>query len=142
MYKIGELAKKANVSKRTIDYYTQIGLLQVESTSASNYRLYSEQSVEDIRFIEFCKELNMSLHDIKERLELKRSGKQSGQQQDKCLKQAEILAAHMKQLEIEINELKPIFNRLNEDSQQKVSKQITPQSRALMQSLLFLLQQF
>ncbi|WP_299087582.1 MerR family transcriptional regulator [uncultured Metabacillus sp.] len=139
---MGEIAKKANVSKRTIDYYTQIGLLQVESTSSSNYRLYSEQSINDIRFIEMCKELNMSLQDIKERLELKRSGRQSGQQQDKCLKQAEILAAHMKQLEIEINELKPIFDRLSKDSQKKVSKQITPQSRALMQSLLFLLQQF
>jgi DNA-binding transcriptional MerR regulator len=140
LYKIGELAKIANVSKRTIDYYTQIGLLHVETTSASNYRLYSKQAIDDIRFIEVCKEMKMSLNDIKERIELKRSGKKSIQEQEKCLKQAEILATHMKQLEIEIKELKPIFDRLNEDSQEKVTKHITSQSKALMQSLLFLLQ--
>jgi DNA-binding transcriptional MerR regulator len=140
LYKIGELAKIANVSKRTIDYYTQIGLLHVETTSASNYRLYSEQAIDDIRFIEVCKEMKMSLNDIKERIELKRSGKKPIQEQEKCLKQAEILATHMKQLEIEIKELKPIFDRLNDDSQEKVTKHITSQSKALMQSLLFLLQ--
>lgn len=112
----------------------------METTSTSNYRLYSEQSIDDIRFIELCKEMKMSLQDIKERLELKRSSKQSVQEQEKCLKQARILAKHMKQLEIEIKELKPIFEQLNEDSQEKVSKQITSQSKELMQSLLFLLQ--
>ncbi|MGM0875505.1 MAG: MerR family transcriptional regulator [Bacillota bacterium] len=141
LYKIGELAKRANVSKRTIDYYTQIGLLHVETTSASNYRLYSEQSIDDIRFIELCKEMKMSLHDIKERIELKNSGKQSMKEQEKCLKHAEILATHMKQLEIEIQELKPIFDQLNEDSQEKISKHITSQSKALMQSLRVLLQE-
>ena len=90
MYKIGELAKKADVSKRTIDYYTQIGLLHVETTSASNYRLYSEQSIEDIRFIELCKEMKMSLREIKERIELKRSSKKISQEQEKCLSQARI----------------------------------------------------
>jgi MerR family transcriptional regulator, copper efflux regulator len=113
----------------------------VETTSASNYRLYSEQSIDDIQFIEMCKKMNMSLQDIKERIELKRSGKQSVEEQEKCLKHAEILASHMKRLEIEIKELKPIFDQLSEDSQEKVSKHITSQSKALMQSLLGLLQE-
>lgn len=139
MFKIGELAKIADVSKRTIDYYTQMGLLHVESTSASNYRLYSVQSIEDIRFIETCKTVNMCLNDIKDRLELKRSGNSEGKEQEMLLKQAEILTKHMKQLEIEINELKPIFDRLNEDSQTMIAKQISPQSMALMQSIMILI---
>lgn len=139
VYKIGELAKKADVSKRTIDYYTQIGLLHVEATSASNYRLYSEQSIEDIRFIELCKEMKMSLREIKERIELKRSSKKISQEQEKCLSQAKILATHMMQLELEINELMPIFDQLNNDLQEKISTHINVQSRALMQSLSVLL---
>jgi MerR family copper efflux transcriptional regulator len=139
VYKIGELAKKADVSKRTIDYYTQIGLLHVETTSASNYRLYSEQSIEDIRFIELCKEMKMSLREIKERIELKRSSKKISQEQEKCLSQARILATHMMQLELEINELSPIFDQLNNDLQEKISSHINVQSRALMQSLSVLL---
>ncbi|WP_257535882.1 MerR family transcriptional regulator [Metabacillus litoralis] len=140
LYKIGELAKEANVSKRTIDYYTQIGLLNVETVSESNYRLYSEKAIEDIRFIEACKELHMSLRDIKERLELKRLDKQSDEKQKQCLKHAEILASHMKQLEQEIKELKPIFDKLNEDSQMKISNQISSQSKALLKTLHLLLQ--
>ncbi|MGE7764185.1 MerR family transcriptional regulator [Peribacillus sp. NPDC096540] len=30
MYRVGQLAELANVSKRTIDYYTQLGMLNYE----------------------------------------------------------------------------------------------------------------
>lgn len=136
MYRIGELAKLANVSKRTIDYYTQIGLLHVDKTSKSNYRLYSEQALNDIQFIEECKLFNMCLQDIKERLELKRS---QTNEEDKLIKQAEILAKHMKQLEYEIKELKPIFDKMNGENQEIIASRISPQSMALMQSLMILL---
>ncbi|WP_226669465.1 MerR family transcriptional regulator [Metabacillus litoralis] len=140
MFKIGELAQKANVSKRTIDYYTQLGLLHVETTSASNYRLYSEKALDDIRFIESCKKLHLNLQEIKERLELKRLDKKSYEKHETCLRLAELLETHMKQLEHEINELKPIFEQLSEDSQKKISNHINPQSKALMQSIVLLLQ--
>lgn len=136
MYRIGELAKLANVSKRTIDYYTQIGLLHVDKTSKSNYRLYSEQALNDIQFIEECKLFNMCLQDIKERMELKRS---QTNEEDKLIKQAEILAKHMKQLEYEIKELKPIFDKMNGENQEIIASRISPQSMALMQSLMILL---
>lgn len=136
MYRIGELAKLANVSKRTIDYYTQIGLLHVDKTSKSNYRLYSEQALNDIQFIEECKLFNMCLQDIKERMELKRS---QTNEEDKLIKQAEILAKHMKQLEHEIKELKPIFDKMNGENQEIIASRISPQSMALMQSLMILL---
>jgi DNA-binding transcriptional MerR regulator len=136
LYRIGELAKLANVSKRTIDYYTQIGLLHVDKTSKSNYRLYSEQALNDIQFIEECKLFNMCLQDIKERMELKRS---QTNEEDKLIKQAEILAKHMKQLEHEIKELKPIFDKMNGENQEIIASRISPQSMALMQSLMILL---
>ncbi|KEZ47828.1 MULTISPECIES: MerR family transcriptional regulator [Metabacillus] len=136
MYRIGEVAKLANVSKRTIDYYTQIGLLHADRTSGSNYRLYSEQALDDIHFIEECKLFNMCLQDIKDRLELKRS---QTNEEDKLLKQAEILASHMKQLDHEIKELKPIFDKLNGENQEMIASRISPQRMALIQSLMVLL---
>ena len=49
------------------------------------------------------------------------------------------MATHMMQLELEINELSPIFDQLNNDLQEKISSHINVQSRALMQSLSVLL---
>lgn len=62
--KIGELAELANVTKRTVDYYTNLGLLKAER-SASNYRYYSVGELERLRRIEGYKE-NLTLEDIKE----------------------------------------------------------------------------
>ena len=38
LYKIGELAKIADVSPRTIDYYTKLSLIEPEKRSDTNYR--------------------------------------------------------------------------------------------------------
>ena len=52
--KIGELSEIANVTKRTIDHYTNLGLLEVER-SPSNYRYYDQSSIERLNYIEQCK---------------------------------------------------------------------------------------
>lgn len=49
--KIGELAEKTGITKRTIDYYTTLGLLEAER-SASNYRYYPLETIEKLRIIE------------------------------------------------------------------------------------------
>lgn len=45
LYRIGELAKAAGISERTIDYYTKLGLITPESRSMKNYRLYSHETL-------------------------------------------------------------------------------------------------
>ena len=69
MYRIGEIAKLKNISKRTIDYYTQIGLLNPIRTD-SNYRLYGEDSIQILEWVEHYKTLNMPLEEIKSSIEL------------------------------------------------------------------------
>ena len=44
--KIGELAAKTGITKRTIDYYTTLGLLKAERSS-TNYRYYQVDAIED-----------------------------------------------------------------------------------------------
>ncbi|HWL12374.1 MAG TPA: MerR family transcriptional regulator, partial [Ureibacillus sp.] len=63
--KIGELAQLANVTKRTVDYYTNIGLLEAER-SPSNYRYYHKQQLERLRRIIAYKEKHYSLEEIRE----------------------------------------------------------------------------
>ncbi|MCY9138361.1 MerR family transcriptional regulator [Peribacillus frigoritolerans] len=129
--KIGELAEMANVTKRTVDYYTNLGLLKAER-SASNYRYYSVGELERLRRIEGYKRENLSLEDIKELLK----------------KDKEAASA----IEAKGLQLKNKMDGLNEELQEYISliekdgkselllkKQISRESMALIQSLLVLL---
>ncbi|MFI7347309.1 MerR family transcriptional regulator [Streptomyces sp. NPDC049936] len=49
MLRIGELARKAGVSTRSLRYYEEQGLLDSERTSGGQ-RLYEEEAVERVRF--------------------------------------------------------------------------------------------
>lgn len=65
MKTVNELSKITGLSKRTIRYYDQIGLLKPESVSDSGYRLYGDKSLERLQQILIFRELNISLSDIK-----------------------------------------------------------------------------
>lgn len=72
---IGELARRAGVSAPTVRYYEEIGLLPSPLRSSKGYRRYSEQTVEELRFIRKAQALGFSLDEIAEILKLSRSGK-------------------------------------------------------------------
>ncbi|WP_074033135.1 MerR family transcriptional regulator [Exiguobacterium sp. AT1b] len=63
--KIGELAKRSGVSTRTIDYYTNFGLLDVQR-SESNYRLYPLSAIQTIERIQLLKKQRLTISEIKE----------------------------------------------------------------------------
>lgn len=128
MYRIGELAGEANVSKRTIDYYTQVGLL-APLRSRSNYRLYDERSVKALKLISHYKELNMSLQDIKVILN-------EGIDETKLEKHVHIISELIDHLEHEIKGIKPVIEQLNDKEKEMVVHHITPKSIALAQALL------
>ncbi|ASS89866.1 MerR family transcriptional regulator [Aeribacillus pallidus] len=136
VYKIGELASIANVSKRTIDYYTKLGLLKAER-SKSNYRYYDSSALEDLKLIDHYKKLNYSLDMIKERLELHR--KKTAAEEELILKQAKTIAEHMKLLEDEIKEIHDLLSKLDDECKKKISNQLSPQTMALLQSLIMFL---
>jgi DNA-binding transcriptional MerR regulator len=72
---IGEVAQRAGVSAPTVRYYEEIGLLPPARRSTSGYRRYSEDTVEELRFIRKAQALGFSLDEIAEILRLSRSGK-------------------------------------------------------------------
>lgn len=129
--KIGELAEMANVTKRTVDYYTNLGLLKAER-SASNYRYYSVGELERLRRIEGYKRENLSLEDIKELL--KKDNEDTSAIEEKGLQ----LKNKMDGLNEELQEFISLIEK-DGKSELLLKKQISRESMALIQSLLVLL---
>lgn len=64
-YTVQKLADLAGVSKRTLRYYDQIGLLHPAEINASGYRIYTEKEVDLLQQILFFRELDVDLDTIK-----------------------------------------------------------------------------
>lgn len=67
---VSALAKKAGVGIDTVRYYERSGLLSTPSRRPSGYRDYSNEAVEQLRFIRRAKELGFTLQEIGELMSL------------------------------------------------------------------------
>ena len=61
---INTTAKKAGIGVETIRYYQRIGLINKPEKPLSGYRVYSEETVSRLRFIQRAKELGFSLAEV------------------------------------------------------------------------------
>lgn len=121
------MATQTGVTKRTIDYYTNLGLLQVER-SASNYRYYDRAMVERIHWIEEQKADGKCLEEIRRILNVEEPIAEEVDVQE--------IRLQMKKLGHDVVKL---MEQLDEKEKQKIRKKVSPESVALMQSLLLLL---
>ena len=62
---IGELAKRAGVSIRTVRYYDEIGLLKPSSFTSGGIRLYNKQDLNRLVFIRRLKMLGLNMEEMK-----------------------------------------------------------------------------
>ncbi|MFQ5699374.1 MAG: heavy metal-responsive transcriptional regulator [Myxococcota bacterium] len=62
---IGELAAAAEVPTSTVRFYEREGLLRPSGRSASNYRLYSQDDLERLRFIRAAQATGFTLSDVR-----------------------------------------------------------------------------
>lgn len=136
-YKIGEIAKLAGVSKRTIDYYTNLGLLK-PVRSESNYRYYGGDTLARLKMIESMKMSRFTLEEIREHLSVidesypPESPVAKGEPVD-----LEALRRQLKQLEKQLAQLQPgAVASLDEDQAHRLRSRIMLQSMALFQSLI------
>ena len=66
LYKIGDFAKKLNVSVRTLRYYDEINLFKpIELDLFTNYRYYSDEQVKEFELLKLLQEAGFSLEEIK-----------------------------------------------------------------------------
>lgn len=71
---IGELARRAGLSAKTVRYYESIGLLGNPERTDSGYRTYATLDLERLQFIQSAKVLGLTLTEIRDVLELWDSG--------------------------------------------------------------------
>ena len=63
--RIGELAVRADSDVDTIRYYEKVGILPKPTRTEGNYRHYSEAHAEQLRFVRYCRALDMTLDEIR-----------------------------------------------------------------------------
>jgi DNA-binding transcriptional MerR regulator len=65
-YPIGELSRMVNLTQRTIRYYEEIGLLQSVRRIENGKRVYTDDDVRRLKFINRLKVLGLSLAEMAE----------------------------------------------------------------------------
>lgn len=70
-FKTGEVAQRTGVNKETVRYYEERGLITKPDRRRSGYRIFTNQQIDEIRFIKRAQQLGFTLREIKELLELR-----------------------------------------------------------------------
>ena len=71
LFSITEVVKVMGLSKRTLQYYDQIGLLPATERTTGGYRQYDEEAIEILRRISRYKGMGYELKEIRRILESK-----------------------------------------------------------------------
>lgn len=102
---IGELARTAGISTKTLRYYETLGLLGAAERTESGYRTYSEEDVERVQFIQGAKALGLSLSEIGDVVGTMDSGGQP------CAQVSELIARKIVEMDQKITD----FSRFRDE---------------------------
>ncbi len=125
----------SQVSPRTIDYYTKLGLLEPEARSDKNYRLYSDETLSRLKRIETMKREKYTLEEIKE--SLMQWSKVS--RDDLVTHKLTSLQLLLQQLEKEAKEVESLAERLKPTQLKNLHQKLTPSAAACIEALLLLM---
>lgn len=71
MYRIGEIAKLADVTPDTIRYYEKQQMMEHEVRTEGGFRLYTESDLQRLKFIRYARQLGFTLESIRELLSIR-----------------------------------------------------------------------
>lgn len=103
---IGELARRAGVKPQTVRYYESLGVLSRAHRSASGYRRYGPEALEELRFIRKAQSLGFSLDDVSQILQVARTGRAP------CTRVLAIAERHLVELDHRIEQLTTLREEL------------------------------
>jgi MerR family Zn(II)-responsive transcriptional regulator of zntA len=106
-FTIGELARRAEVTRDTIRFYERVGLLPRPTRTRSGYRLFGEADVQRVRFIREAQSIGLTLDGIQELLSVS-----AMQTPEECRRVAEQLARRIDEIDKRIRELQTFRERL------------------------------
>ena len=134
-YRIGELASLAQISPRTIDYYTSIGLIEPVKRSEGNYRLYSNETLIKLERIEQLKKNKLSLEEIKAVL----SNWHLITEEETVSQRLADIQLQLTKLEREVKELEPVIQQLKPRQARRLYTRLMPQTAACIEALMILM---
>lgn len=105
--RIGDVAKRAGVTPKTIRFYEQSGLLRRAARTSAGYRDYSSSAIDEVLLIRKAQALGFSLEDVREILELARSGTAP------CSRVRDVARRHIVDIESRIKLLQRLRTQLN-----------------------------
>ena len=104
--KIGELAKVTGSPVETIRFYEREGLLPQAERTEGNYRIYDQNHAERLAFIRNCRNLDMTLNEIRDLLRFKEAPTEN------CGEVNALLDEHIGHVADRIRELKALEKNL------------------------------
>lgn len=100
--RIGELSARLGMTERTIRYYEELGLLDSVRRAEGGRRLYTDDDLRRLRFIQKLKVLGLTLQEM---LELERLYRRHRSNRQVLPRLIELLDAHLLTTEERISEL-------------------------------------
>lgn len=100
--RIGELAARLGMTERTIRYYEELGLLDSVKRVEGGRRVYTDDDVRRLKFIQKLKVLGLTLQEM---LELEQLYRRHGSNRQVLPRLVELLDAHLGTTEERIHEL-------------------------------------
>jgi DNA-binding transcriptional MerR regulator len=116
---IGELAKKLEMSQRTIRYYEEIGLLNSIRRIEGGRRVYTDADLRRLKLIKRLKIMGLTLSDMQELEAMWTIEKSNEKVLNRLL---ELLSNHLKMLEERIADLDILKNEIMEYQERIRSK--------------------
>ncbi|WP_340621407.1 Zn(2+)-responsive transcriptional regulator [Xenorhabdus siamensis] len=107
MYRIGQLARLANVTPDTVRFYEKQGLMEHEKRTEGGYRLYTKQDLQRLRFIRYAKQLGFTLEAIVELLSIR-----VDPEHHTCQESKQIVDSRLQEIEEKILEMQRMRDSL------------------------------
>jgi DNA-binding transcriptional MerR regulator len=108
-YRIGEIATHAGVSVETLRYYEKRRLLKVPPRSEGGFRRYSDEVVQQVRFIKQAQSLGLTLDDIQQLV----AGQQRRSHAASCRRVRDLMTRRIDDIDGRIRELRSFRRTLH-----------------------------
>ncbi|MEE8436017.1 MAG: heavy metal-responsive transcriptional regulator [bacterium] len=120
---IGEAARRAGTTIKTIRYYERIELLPPAPRNDGRFRVYDEDTVERVRFVRKAQALGFSLEEIREIVRVYDQGECS------CGQVAHTVETKLQVIDNKVKELNTLKQELLEIQQRLPHARSSPNSR-------------
>lgn len=109
-YRIGEIARQTGVSVETLRFYEKRRLLSAPPRTEGGFRLYSDDAVQQVKFIKQAQSLGLTLDDVQQLL----IGRQRRPAVASCRRVRDLLTRRIEDIDARIKELREFRRTLNE----------------------------